>query len=119
MLTDDELAGLRETAESALPDTCAISRATATTDSAGGYTLVWANVATGVACRAGPPTRQAERIAASKIEAVNVQVFTLPWDTDIRPADRIVWSAQTFEVLPGELGSWSTVKRLLCSEVVA
>lgn len=119
MLTDAELAAMQEMQETALPDTCTISRATLTTDNAGGATLSWADVATDVPCRAGPPSSRWERIAAEKVQAVNVQIFTLPHDTDVRPADRIVWSGETFEVQPGEVGSWPTALRVMCTEVVA
>lgn len=113
MLTDTELTDMQTIAESALPDTATIQRKTRTADSIGGATVVWANLAT-VACRFTPAGGSPqERLIAQRLSPRSVFRITLPAETDVRAADRIVIDGQTYDVAGLLLGSWETARRVV------
>ena len=119
MLTATELAAMRATQATAMPDTCVISRPTLTPDGAGGQTEGFATVAT-VACRVGPMgNRGEERAIAERMGAVTPYMVTVPTTTDVRTQDRIVVGARTFEVATVlDTEAWETARRVACIEVV-
>ena len=98
MLTDEELAGMRETLDLSLPDTALIKRATSVSDGRGGRTQTWTTVAT-VACRVAPDTTRAESLVSGVVVSVQRWMLTFPSETSVRPDDRIVVATRTFEVV--------------------
>ena len=119
-LTADELAAMRTTSVGALPDTCTISRATPTADALGGQTVVWANVAVGIACRFAPDgITDGERDVAGAVRSTAGWRFTLAHNIDARLTDRIVVGARTFEVVAIDAArSWQLALVARCVEVL-
>lgn len=116
MLSTAQIAGMRATANAAMPDTAAISRVTRTSDGAGGYTEAWTTIAT-VACRIAS-TGGAEADVAAKLTATTTATVTLPALTDVAPADRLVVGSRTFEVLAVlSARSWEIARRILAVEL--
>ena len=96
-----ELAGLKTITAALRPDTCTISRNTPTSDGAGGFTDVWANLATGVSCQVESVSKLrsgGEQIMAAKLTSIAPRVFKLPPLQDVTVKDRIVYSGSTYEV---------------------
>ncbi len=118
MLTADELAAMREEVEASLPDTAQVQRRTLTPDGAGGFGESWQTVAT-VACRVAPSGRSPdEQVIAERLTTTSVWTLTLPADTDVRPTDRIVVGARTFEVVASLARSDEIARRVVVTEVV-
>lgn len=117
MISADALSGMRATAELALPDTCQVQRATKASDGAGGFTEVWATVAT-VACRLSP-SGGAEKIIAEKLSQVNPVTITVPVGTSVQTGDRIVVRGRIFEFQAlTDRGAWGIVRKLICVEIL-
>lgn len=120
MLNATELASMRATTEEFLPDTCSISRATPSSDSMGGFTSSWANVATSVPCRYSPtlPSTSSEQDVSGKLTSETDWVVTLPYDQDVLVTDRIVIGSRTLEVVNLDVPrSWQVTKRVSCKEL--
>jgi head-tail adaptor len=118
MLSTDDLVAMRTTLEDSLPDSCQVSRKTATSDSAGGFTESWATVAT-VDCRVSASGRSPqERAIADKLTGVSVWTITLPASTDVAIADRLVVGTRSFEVAGVLARSYEISRRVVCVEVL-
>ena len=119
-LTADELAAMRSTSTSALPDTCTISRATPTADALGGQSVVWANVTVGIACRFSPDgITDGERDVAGAVRSTAGWRFTFAHNVDVRLVDRIVVGTRTFEVVALDAArSWQLTLVGRCIEVL-
>lgn len=116
--TNSELTRMRATADKALPDSCIIRRATAVSDSAGGQTQTWADVAT-VACRLMPrATQPQDKVTADRASNVSGWVVTVPYATDVTEKDVIVIGSRLFEVNKAQAHSWEISRRVLATEVV-
>lgn len=118
MLTSDELTAMRATQAEALPDSCTITRATLSSDGAGGQSEGWDTSAT-VSCRLGRLGQSGEeRAIAERLAAMTPFVVTVPTGTDIRPEDRIAIGGRTFEVVAVlATGVWETALRVAVTEV--
>lgn len=97
MLTDAELAAMREQAEEALPDSCVIQRKTRTSDGGGGGSVSWAASGT-VDARVGQTAGTEQLLDAQLVGQVDA-ILTVPHDADLRQADRAVVDGTTYEVL--------------------
>lgn len=120
LLAVAELAGVRADATAALPDTGAVWRATLTSDGRGGTGQAWAAVASGVLCRLAPGVGLAagEGLTASRLGPDASWVVTLPHDTDVGLADRLVIGTRTFEVTFVASGRSELVSlRVACREL--
>lgn len=95
-LTAGELTLARTDAASLLTDSCAISRPTFTPNDSGGGSNNYTTVAT-VGCRIGPLTSAEVLRGGANTETTDVAV-TLPANTDVRAADRLVTGGRTYEV---------------------
>ena len=124
-ITAVELATMRTEAQTFMPDSAVVLRAVETPDGQGGYTSAWATANT-YACNAasGPYMRfGAERVAAGQVTPVGIIFLSLPWDADVRAADRVAWTkagdvtATTLEVTQSGSRSWAINLRLACKEV--
>lgn len=100
MLTDAELARMREDVAPSLPDTLVIHRATHTSDGVGGQTSAWAAAGT-VACRVEPVSArgQGEEIAGSREAEPSEYVIHVAHDETVTADDRLVYQDTTFEIL--------------------
>jgi head-tail adaptor len=118
MLTAADLTAMRSTASASLVDVCLIKRVTLTSDGVGGYTSSWATAAT-VACRVAPARGPTELDLVNRAAAVQGWTLTLPYNTDVRPADRLVVGSRTFEVI-GRLAAetYETARRVVCVEIL-
>lgn len=118
MLTADELAAMRATAEGVLPDTAQVQRRTLTPDGAGGHAESWNTVAI-VACRIAPSGQSLqEQVIAERLTATSIWTITLPAETDVQPADRLLVDARTFEVVGVLARSEEIARRVVCVEVL-
>lgn len=117
MLSAAELAGMRATADRALPDTCTIQRKTAVSDGGGGTTETWADHATGIACRIAPASGGETGTAGDRVEDETTHVVTLPALTDITEADRLQVDGQVYEVTAvRKRGAWELTRRVEAKE---
>jgi len=109
---------MRATLNASLPDSCQVSRKTTTSDGAGGQTESWGTVVT-VACRVSPTGQSPqERAIADRLSGVSVWTITLPANTDVTIADRLVIGARAFEVAGVLARSYEVSRRVVCVEVV-
>lgn len=117
LFTAAEVAQARTDATLAMPDSCAIQRATRTRDGAGGSTTATAILAT-VPCRLRPAGGGDERTIADALQWVVAYTVSLPWGTDLRPTDTLLIAGRTFQVggvLQG--GAYSKDYRAVCKEI--
>lgn len=115
---------VRAISDAALPDTCAVQRATMASNSAGGRTPTWATVSgmSAVACRYAPAGGQGEPATPTGVRAVSEWVFTfsatLAADA-IKQGDRLVVNGRTFEVIGGGSHSYEAARRIQVVEVAS
>lgn len=98
-------------------DSYALVRDTATSDDAGGTTVVEATVESGGCDLTAGLTRPDERDVAARTQAATPYVITLPYATAAVASDRLVVAGRTFEIL-GVLkdGFLGTDARAVCEE---
>lgn len=97
--------------------TAIIQSATLTGDGQGGFATTWAASGT-VDCRIAPVGSGAESVIAGKLTSVAPWVVTLPHDTTITTANRLVIGSRTLEVNAVMAPqSWEVHRRVICSEV--
>lgn len=121
MLAAVELAEMRTTATSALPDTATIYLPLVEPDGAGGTVDTWLPTSDPIPARLSPVASTAtgqERVIAARVGATAGWIITLPALTVINRAERIEMLGRTFEVLDvTTTRSWEVSCRVLCSEV--
>lgn len=93
-----ETTRLRTVETDTLTDTCIISRLSLSSNSMGGGTESWSNIATGVACSIVRDTGL-EKTAGEKLEAETMFLLHITYSTDIKAADRVVCQGVTYNVL--------------------
>ena len=99
-LTTPELAGMRTAANVWLPDTCTITRPTASHTASGAPKNAYSNVATGVACLMGEPSSAtAEGVVNQAVGQVVHWPMHFKYDQDIKVTDRVVFGSFTYEVV--------------------
>ena len=116
LLSTDELAAMRSTQDSALPDLAYILRANSSPDDTGIYWATWGTAASNKACRLAPSSNQ-PTVKPLGTEPITTPywVITFPVGTDVRVGDRAVISGKNFEVLGVESGfAWNTAVRATC-----
>lgn len=98
MLSDAELAALRQDMLDLMPDSCVIQRPTETVGSAGFPSRTYNAVGT-VVCRLDPLKRQATQEVIALQEALTYyRQLTVPYDTDLRAEDKVVIGTRSYEV---------------------
>lgn len=114
MLTAVELAALRATVQTALPDVCTIVTAAFVSDSAGGHTET--TTSTSSTCRVAPDnTVASESTVGERVSAEQGWIVTLPYDVAVTVKDRVVVGDRTFEVVSVDEGrSWDLGLRARC-----
>lgn len=114
------LAGLQRLAESALPDTAAVSRPT-DTNTADGVTRTFSTVAT-VACRVQPLGRSSgnTEVVGTRggLQTADSWLLTLPAGTDVTVRDRLIVGARTFEIAEVLTRTYEVARITLCREVL-
>ena len=97
-----ELNQMRWDTEDYLPDTCTIQTVTLTADGIGGWTEVWANTYTSVACRIwiriGGATGGREQVVGDEPTAVTGWTLNVHWDQALDNTMRVVHDGITYEV---------------------
>lgn len=119
MLTDREVADMRDTLEQTFPDECTIRRSQVVPDGQGGETETWSDLAT-VPCRLSPQSqRQSDEVEeGDRITALTYRVVTVAHDTDVTAADRLVINGETLEVQGLRAPrSWELSRRIECRRV--
>lgn len=102
-LSAADLAGMRDTLTSSLPDSCTLILDTPTPDGAGGSTTAPVDIAT-VACRVSPlrltrSSKEAEIVQAGRVTEESLWTITLEHGTSIDPRYRISNAGREFEVV--------------------
>lgn len=116
MMDDIELAGLRADLETLLPDTCVIQSLTQIADGQGGFTDSWAAAGT-VLCRLDNVSGRKSDFARS-MQSFSQWVLTVPQDTTITTANRVVHNEQTYSVAAvSDTGSLLACKRAALERV--
>ncbi len=86
-------------------------------DSQGGFTTTWAASGTAL-CRVSPAGQGREAVVAAKLTTISPWVVTLPVNTTVSAANRVVVGTRTFEVNAVMAPmSWEVTRRVICSEV--
>lgn len=112
-----QLAAMRAAIYNLLPDLCDIYTATHSQDAMGAPTVTWSVAYASVACRVDIKSGQ-EMLEGGAIQAYTQVVITLPYDTVITDADRVVHAGITYNVKPGNPDqSWLTSKRYILEQV--
>jgi SPP1 family predicted phage head-tail adaptor len=118
MLTAGDIAGMRATADTALPDVATVQRATTVSDGGGGTTTSWADVAT-VACRIAPAGGGEGATAGERVVDESTHVISLPAEADVTELDRLIVGGQTYDVtLVRTWEEWEFSRRVECKEAV-
>lgn len=123
MLTDYETAAMRAMQEEWLPGTAVIQTNVPASDGAGGFEASWSASGT-VPCRVsyqamGSGARGGEVELGAAIRDVAPWIVTLPYDTDVSTADRLVIAGgRVFEVVAVAASvTIQTAVRCACVEV--
>lgn len=124
-LDSAELSQARADLEDLLADEASIERATKTPKEGGGRDVSWAELAS-VPCNIAPLAGGEvatmgqsgnSGTAGDRIDDRTTHVLTVPFETDITEADRVVVSGATYEVtLVRKRGSWELVRRVELKE---
>lgn len=118
MLTAAELASMRTTQEEAMPDTCTLKRPTWTIAGNNAKTPGVPTTIGTYACLVSVATQSWQRIVGGSYGDVPQFVFALPYGTDVRTTDHIVYDGERYEVV-GLLANnaWMTAVRAVCVRV--
>lgn len=112
-LTTSELAGMRDTIELLLPDTCNILSKSSTPDGEGGMVDTWGTIGTAIACRLDVKMGR-EQVTGGAIQPYIKTMLSLPYDTTITEAHRVEHGGLTYAVVapPNNDQSWKAVTRV-------
>ena len=111
MLTDSELTNMRETIEDyLLPDTCDILSVTRASDAAGGFTETWGTATASAKCRLDTQNGRYMTLDGG-VQSYKKLVLSLPYNTTITTANRVLYSGNTYQVISTNEGSNLAVKR--------
>ena len=117
MISAAELTTMRSDLTASMPSQVTIERVTLTSDGMGGQTEAWATVGTALA-RVSPTGAGLDDIVGGEVLNQTPWVVTVPVGTSVTERDRVVYEAQTFEVIRTNAPrSWDTCVRLECMEV--
>ena len=111
-LSAAELAAMRDVIETELlPDTCTLLTLTSTANGMGGQTQSWGTASSNVPCRLDM-TRGREQVSGEAWRPFTMYTLSLPYDTTITTAYRVVHSSVTYAVTSVNTNqSWIAVKR--------
>ena len=103
MLPADELARLQSDIDALLPDTCTLLSPVETRGSDGSVLVTWGTAATSVKCRFDPLTGS-EQTAAGAAQVFQGYRVTLPADTTVTTAYRVVKGGITYNIITADPG---------------
>lgn len=113
MLTDAELAAMRDVDASAMPYTGYVMRYVGTADGMGGYRETWGTVGTVVCDLWQLNLRQNEIVSGGQIVARAGWRIDVPFDADVTARDRMTIEGRTFEIVRvNNDAAWRTHLRL-------
>lgn len=116
MLSNAELAALRNVQATTMRDVAIVKRATQTADGMGGFTETWATAYTTV-CRIAPAGSKDVQLLAGRLNEKSAWRITVPQSTDVTEADRIEVGARSFEILQVlDMRTYETARVCLCVE---
>lgn len=101
LLSDAQLAAMRDDVARLLPGTAILQNKTVASDGAGGGSVTWAAVTGGtVACRLDPLRRQGagEETYGLRESAANLYQLTLPYDAPLLMDYRVLYNGVPYEV---------------------
>lgn len=113
------LAAMRSAISSELlPDTCHVLSVTKTPDGQGGQTTTWGTASANVACRVDVQQGR-ELISGGGLQPFSSVMLSLPYDTTITEANRVLHGGVTYAVVapPNTDQSWIAVKRVMLEKV--
>jgi hypothetical protein len=117
LLTNDDLAYMRDTIWEMFPDTCNILSEALSPDGQGGQTSTWGTVASDVSCRFDEASQASVNQlipAGAALREVHRYVLSLPHDQTIAAHDRVEIDSSTYHVVSVNAGvSWQAVTRAL------
>lgn len=106
------LAAMREAIAQLLPDTCTVLSVTRTPDGMGGQSETWGTASANVACRLDMKTGR-ELVTGEALQPYSYYMLSVPYNTAITTADRILHNSVTYAVTSANLNqSWQAVKRV-------
>lgn len=118
MLTAGEIAQMQSVCETTFDSTCVVQGGTITGDTGGGGTLAW--VASGtVDCHLSPFPARGERegVTGGRISKDADWILTIPADTNITQASRVVVDGTAYEVEAVRAPrTWELTRRVELSE---
>lgn len=116
-LSASELVGMREAIGQLLPDVCSRLTVINTPDGFGGVTQTWATAATNIPCRLDVK-QEREITQAGAIQQFTGYMLSLPYDTTVNAADRILLNGVTYAVTGiNKNQSWIAVRRVMLEMV--
>jgi head-tail adaptor len=111
MLTDNDLADMRQAVGELLPATCHILSLSQTSDGQGGFTDTWGTATANVSCRLDYK-RGDERVFGATNQPYNGFVLSLPYDSTITAVNRVKIGSTQYNVTMVDNGkSWAAVVR--------
>ena len=117
MLTDEDLADMREAIGELLPAVCDILTVTRTSDGQGGQTDTWGTATACVSCRLDWK-RGDEQVFGSNLQPYTGWVLSVPYDTTISETQRIQLAGIVYNVsMVDNNKSWNAVLRVALEEV--
>jgi hypothetical protein len=119
MLSNSELAYMRDSIGELLPDTCNILSGTITPDGFGGVSLTWGTATASVACRLDiVKSTEGEAVQAAGVRAYQEVRLSLPYDTTLTTTQRVQHGGFTYNVQSvNNDQSWIAVKRAILERV--
>ena len=117
MLTESQVAAMRDTAEQALPDTATHYRRALVSDGGGGRIEQWAVLAEDVPCRLAPVGGGETGTTGDRIVDESTHIVTVSAKRDVAEPDRFVVDGVAYEVtLVRERGAWEVTRRIEARE---
>ena len=119
MLSNSELAYMREAIDDLLPDTCNILSVTETNNGMGGVVQTWGTATAGVICRVDVTNlRSGEQVTGGSLKPFQQTILSLPYNTVITTSNRVEHDGTTYNVsMVNTNQSWIAVKRAYLERV--
>ena len=116
LLSSADLTSIRQTVLDSLQSSCTVTRATTSSDGAGGTSKTWSSVAGISKCRVSPLTQSA-RLIAERLSVVDGMMITFPYDAGVMIDDRVTVGSVVYNIVgfENEAGTFMTAKRTVCS----
>lgn len=121
MFTATDIAGMRETAEAAMPNTATRLTLSTASDGAGGVTETWGTASTAIPCRiSSAPLSARVGLEGERFTVHDLLILTIPHDQAIALTDHWVVEAITYRVMAiDDAGDWRSARRAEVTRVQA